>query len=240
MGVAEPNLSIVMLKRFSYWVDTEYDTPQFKFELEQISQDKSHKEAILKEDVRTSIWRANYRYRALLVKRYNTQGIWHAIRRSFRKSRANNCRVMVSLYTRAGIFTAPNVAVIQEWLGPFKLRSWFISEYIEGTLLVHYMANQTKTSHPRPELDALKANTVNLFQSLRAKQLSHGDLKASNIILSENRLYLIDLDAARAHKNQYSFLRAHQKDQARFMKNWVSNAYAQQLFEPLINQHHPL
>ena len=147
---------------------------------------------------------------------------------------------MVSLFTRAGIFTAPNVAVIQEWLGPFKLRSWFISEYIEGALLVHYMANQADASLPHPQLDALKANTVNLFQSLRAKQLSHGDLKASNIILSENRLYLIDLDAARAHKNKYSFLRAHQKDQARFMKNWVSNAYTQQLFEPLINQHHPL
>jgi serine/threonine protein kinase len=229
-----------MFKRYSYWIEAEYDTPQFKHELEQISQDKSHKETILKEDIATSIWRASYRSRALLIKRYNTRGIWHAFRRSFRKSRADNCRNMGSLFAREGIYTAANIAVIQEWLGPIKLRSWFISEYIEGTLLVHYFANQTDGSHPCRELDQLKTNTIKLFRSLRARKLSHGDLKASNIILSGDRLYLIDLDAARAHKNKSSFSRAHQNDQARFMKNWASNAYAHQLFEPLVNSHHPL
>ncbi len=229
-----------MLKRYSYWVDTEYDTPRFRGELEQISMDKGRKEAIIKEDVATSIWRWNHPPRALLVKRYNTRGIWHAIRRSFRKSRADNCRNMVRLFARAGIYTAPNVAVIQEWFGPFKLRSWFISEYIEGELMVHYFADLADEAHSGAELDKLKTNTVNLFRSLRAWQLSHGDLKASNIILSEGRLYVIDLDAARAHKNKTSFSRAHQKDQARFMKNWLSNTYAHKLFEPLINQHHTL
>ena len=229
-----------MHKHYSYWVDAEHNTPRFKRELEQIAQGSSRKEAILKEDIGTSIWRARYQTQALLVKRYNTQGIWHAFRRSFRTSRADNCRVMAGLFARAGIYTASNIAVIQEWFGPLKLRSWYISEYIEGTLLVHYSTDQSIGSRPRKEQGTLQANTVNLFLSLRAGQLSHGDLKASNIILSGDHLYLIDLDAARAHKNDASFSRAHQKDQARFMKNWVSNASAHQFFEPLINQRHPI
>ena len=229
----------MIFKRYHYQIEPAYDTAEFRQELEQITQGNSRVVATLKEDVAASVWRSEYQTHPLLIKRYNTQGAWHAIRRSFRNSRADNCRNMARLFQQAGIHTAANVAVIQERFGPFKARSWFISEYIRGELLTRYFENQTSSSRQRVELELLKTNVANLFTFLRRHKLSHGDLKATNILLSDDQLYLIDLDAARAHKNENSFQRAHKKDQSRFLKNWLQQAEVHQLFEPLVNQGFP-
>ncbi len=227
-----------MFKRYRYRVDPVYDSPLFRKELGRIAQDKSQIESSLKEDIGASVWRSMFETRLFVIKRYNTQSFWHAIRRSFRTSRADNCRKMAIEFTRAGIFTAPNVAVIQEWLGPFKLRSWYICEYIPGKMLHEYFAEQAENKIVAADMVTLKANVVNLFEALRSYHLSHGDLKASNILLLEDRLYLIDLDAARAHKSKPLFERAHSKDRSRFMKNWLQQPDIQQMFEPLLIQQH--
>ncbi|MCP4011443.1 MAG: protein kinase [Proteobacteria bacterium] len=228
-----------MLKRYRYQVEHQYDAPEFRKELQRIAQDNSQIESSLKEDIGATVWRSEFEGRRIVIKRYNTQGIWHAIRRSFRQSRADNCRKMAIEFTRAGIFAAPNVAVIQEWLGPFKLRSWFLCEYIPGELLHDYLSEQAVNQISATELITLKTNIIELFESFRSHHLSHGDLKASNILLLKDRLCVIDLDAARAHKNKALFRRAHIKDQSRFMKNWLRQPKIHQTLAPLINQQHP-
>jgi tRNA A-37 threonylcarbamoyl transferase component Bud32 len=229
----------LIFKRYHHQIEAAYDTAEFRQELDQIAQGNSRVVATLKEDTAASVWRSEYRSLPVLIKRYNTQGIWHAIRRSFRNSRADNCRNMARRFERAGIQTAENIAVIQEWFGPFKARSWFISELVQGEVLTRYFESQPSGSGQRVELEILKANVANLFILLRRHQLSHGDLKASNILLSDDQLYLIDLDAARVHKNANSFQRAHKKDQTRFLKNWLLQVEVHQLFEPLVNQSLP-
>ena len=230
----------MIFKRYHYQIEPAYDTAEFRQELKQIAQGNSQVVAVLKEDTAASVWRSEYQSIPLLIKRYNTQGVWHAVRRSFRNSRAENCRNMARLFEQAGIHAAENVAIIQEWFGPFKARSWYISEYIRGDMLTRYFDNYTPGSEHRVELEILKANVANLFTLLRRHQLSHGDLKATNILLSDDQLYLIDLDAACAHKNKNSFQRAHKKDQSRFLKNWLQQAKVHQLFEPLVNPGSPL
>lgn len=225
--------------RYRYQVGPEYDFPEFRVELEQIALDKSCISASLKEDTAASVWRSEIDSRPFVVKRYNTQGVWHAIRRSFRQSRADNCREMTTLFTRAGIPTAANVAVIQEWLGPFKLRSWFICEFVPGEMLHDYLAEKSGRQPLESDLATLRTNVIELFEAFRLHHLSHGDLKASNILLSEDRLCLIDLDAARAHKNNRVFQRAHIKDQSRFMKNWLQQPEIHHMFEPLITSNTP-
>lgn len=226
----------MIFKRYQYQVEPEYDTAEFRQELEQIALGKNRVITVLKEDTVATVWRTEYQTHPLLIKRYNTQGAWHAFRRSFRNSRADNCQNMARFFEQAGIHTAANVAIIQEWFGPFKARSWYISEYIQGALLARYFEKQSSNNRQRVELDILKANIASLFELLRRHQLTHGDLKATNILLSDDQLYLIDLDAARVHKNRNSFQRAHKKDQSRFLKNWRHQAEVHQLFEPLVNQ----
>jgi tRNA A-37 threonylcarbamoyl transferase component Bud32 len=228
--------SLLIFKRYRYRIEPEYDQPEFRRLLERIAHDQFEEKHSLKEDTTASVWRTRYNSRDLVVKRYNTQGIWHAIRRSFRKSRAENCRKMTDRFKDAGIDTAPNIAVIQEWAGPFKLRSWFICGYIEGKMLIAYFKKKDECNSALTELTQLKSAVADLFEKLRIHHLSHGDLKASNILLSRGTLCLIDLDAACAHKYKVLFQRAHKKDRLRFMKNWQQRPEIRLVFEPLVNQ----
>jgi RIO-like serine/threonine protein kinase len=65
---------------------------------------------------------------------------------------------------------------------------------------------------------------------MREYRLSHGDMKASNLLLTQSgEVELIDLDAMQEHRYDWTFERAFARDQQRFMKNWqkmpVSNRF---------------
>ena len=191
-------------------------------------------ENILKQDIATTIWRLQHDTQALVVKRYNTQNLWHAIRRSFRRSRAWNCWDMSKIFLQSSINTPDRVAVIQEWLGPFKLRSWFINQYVNGVDLDQYLYARVSDRHPEEKrIKSVYDDVSSLFENLSTHRLAHGDLKATNILLSENKLYLIDLDAAQQYNLGPGLKRAQRKDWYRFMKNWQRQAEVQRLFETI-------
>ena len=217
-----------------YRIEPEYDCPEFRSLLENISCDQADIVCSLKEDTSASVWRIEYKNRFLVVKRYNTQGVWHALRRAFRRSRADNCREMTRVFSQAGICVAANVAVIQEQLGPLRVRSWFISEYFSGTMLRDQFSSCNSTNLASTEFDRIKGPIRELFTNLRRHRLSHGDLKASNILWSQDRLCVIDLDAASKHASKHLFARAHQKDQARFLKNWQRQPDLHEAMSPLL------
>ena len=58
-------------------------------------------------------------------------------------------------------------------------------------------------------------------------------MKATNIIIHNDKPYLLDLDSMKAHKNKYIFMCAWQKDIKRFMKNWDDLPEINQLFKQL-------
>ena len=51
--------------------------------------------------------------------------------------------------------------------------------------------------------------------------ISHGDLKATNFIYSNDKLYVLDLDAMTRHKGRASFHKSFRKDLDRFTTNWA-------------------
>ena len=64
---------------------------------------------------------------------------------------------------------------------------------------------------------------VEILCKLRHKYISHGDLKATNILLSDQGPVLIDLDAMRQHKTESTYQQAARKDINRFLRNWQDN-----------------
>ncbi|HSF71478.1 MAG TPA: hypothetical protein VLA25_04240, partial [Methylotenera sp.] len=52
-------------------------------------------------------------------------------------------------------------------------------------------------------------------------QISHGDMKATNIKMQGTQPVLIDLDSMRQHRK--TNLTAHVRDLQRFMQNWKDN-----------------
>jgi tRNA A-37 threonylcarbamoyl transferase component Bud32 len=152
----------------------------------------------------------------LVIKRYNTKNPWHRIRRNFQKTRASNCRHMAAEFIELGIAVPDSVAVIEERFGPLSGRSWYVSEYVDSEMLLDYLAVDDWQARYAQLVDRI----IEIFGILRRNRLSHGDMKATNWLVRQGELLLIDLDATRRHRSAQSHRRALLKDRARFLKNW--------------------
>ena len=72
---------------------------------------------------------------------------------------------------------------------------------------------------------------VELFAALARHNISHGDMKATNILIDGDKAVLVDLDALKQHRFSWAFRRAFQKDIARFLRNWDDEPKIQELFK---------
>ena len=73
-----------------------------------------------------------------------------------------------------------------------------------------------------------------LLTQLALSRLSHGDMKATNFILSERGAVVIDLDAMRRHDAAESFQRAQRRDLRRFMRNWEACPETRAMFAEML------
>ncbi len=171
----------------------------------------------LKHDGTTTVGVTSRDGRRLVIKRYNTKNPWHFVRRAVRRSRAHNCFESARELVAADIATAQPVAYVESRAGPLKGRSWLVTEFVEGPLCLDYALNHAS----RREVAEIAARLERLFRKLAKRRITHGDMKASNIVLRERRFpVLIDLDGMRRHTSTATYDAAHQRDRARFMKNW--------------------
>jgi len=165
--------------------------------------------------------------RSLVIKRYNIKNPWHGLRRAFRKSRAwkswSNAHRMEFL----GIPALKPVAMIEKRIGPLRVTAYFITEYIEGP---NAAACLRRMVNPNGELEAL----ASILHELSEAQISHGDLKATNFLLTDDGPIIIDLDAMREHKSRESFEKAFDKDLERFMENWQDCPELKRRFDGLL------
>ena len=171
---------------------------------------------IVKSDNTTTVGMISCDGKKFIVKRYNTKNLWHYVRRSLRRARAENCWHFARLLHGLGVPTAPAVAWIQESVGPLNARSWFISDFIEGPTCQDHLTSNIELSQAQVVLHRI----VKAWKTLREHHISHGDMKASNILLHWERPLLVDLDATRQHRSRRSYQEALESDVQRFLKNW--------------------
>ncbi|YCM46038.1 lipopolysaccharide kinase InaA family protein [Verrucomicrobiaceae bacterium 227] len=75
-----------------------------------------------------------------------------------------------------------------------------------------------------------------VFQYFRQHHIAHGDLKASNILVSEqDQISFIDLDATRFLLSGKDWEQAHQADLQRFRRNWDGRPDAAEIFNSCIS-----
>ena len=195
-----------------------YDSPAIRALLLNLDREISHGSfQVFKNDRTTTVGSTSRDGRKLLLKRYNTKNAWHAVRRTVRRSRAENCFLMARLLRELHVNTPAPIALVEHRLGPLKGRSWFISEFVEGPLCLDYVLHHASPSEAR----AIALRIQAMFRELSKQRITHGDMKATNIILRNNSApWLIDLDAMRQHRHQRSFEVARARDKERFRKNW--------------------
>ena len=155
--------------------------------------------------------------KGLMAKRYNIKDFAHSLRRCFRPTRASVSWVNAHRLRLIGIPTPMPIAFVEKRWGPFRSTSYFISEYIEGINAHEFFRSG---QYQAPDLSASIEHFISLFQSLADARVSHGDMKATNFILAENKIFVTDLDSMREHRFEWLFRRAFERDIKRFMKNW--------------------
>lgn len=163
----------------------------------------------------------------LVVKRYNIKHAWHGLSRLFRPSRAWTSWENTMRLEFLGISTVRPVALIEERWGPFRRRAYFVTEYIDGP------DASVLASQENPDVAA--SSIAKILKSLSEARVTHGDLKASNFLLSENGPVIIDLDSMREHTDPMILQRAERKDHERFMRNWSSSPQMERHFSDLLD-----
>jgi tRNA A-37 threonylcarbamoyl transferase component Bud32 len=180
---------------------------------------------VLKHDGTTTVVVVGDGERGWVIKRYNTKNRWHAVRRAFRTSRAINCWRAASWLTKAGVDTPRPVAVLEERrLGIIRARSYFLCERVAGETLDQALGR------PGIHRSTLIDRAADVVARLRQNGIAHGDLKATNFIVSEDRLCLVDLDATRRLSGR-ALETGLRKDLHRFMKNWDNHPELKAAFE---------
>lgn len=188
---------------------------------------------------------AQLQAQSVVTKRYNIKNFWHGLGRAIRQSRAAVSWANSHRLQLLGIATPQPVALIEQkrlsMLGfAPKGKSYFLSAYEHAPDVAEFFA---QTSDKAARAEAIK-QIVQLFYRLYLLQISHGDMKATNIKMPSTNPMLIDLDSMQQHRYGYFAKKAHARDLRRFMQNWkddtsLYNAFIK-VFKVVYADHAPL
>ena len=160
--------------------------------------------------------------RPLVVKRYNCKNWWHFLERCWRPSRAWHSWREGHRLRFFGISSPEPLAFVEERIGPLRRRAFLVCEYCPGSNLLDLLSPDCE-----PAGDVARA-IVSLFSTLYALRISHGDLKATNLLFHDGKVVVIDLDAVRQHRSEGAYARAWQRDRERLLRNWPASCALRQ------------
>lgn len=163
----------------------------------------------------------------VVIKRYNIKNVLHGLKLAFSQSRAAKSWANAHRLTLLNVTTAKPLALIEARFGWFRQRAYFLTEYIDAPDIAEFFA----LSMDAKVKQKVAYETALLFYKLNLLQVSHGDCKASNIKIVNNKPVLIDLDSMQAHTCTWWFEKKHIKDLKRFMQNWQNMPESSAIFE---------
>ena len=192
-----------------------------------------HAKKIIKHDQTTTVAVVECDNKLLVLKRYNTKSAWHFFKRSVRMTRASICWNFAHRLLQCGLMTPRPIGYRENRISELRGRSYYVSAFSEGITLQDYLAG------PFDEQKVELATRVikHFFEIMSAQGFAHGDMKASNFLIKDRQLEVLDLDSMRAYQiNQF-----HQhklfRDKRRFLRNWLRQPEIHQYFlNQLFNQ----
>lgn len=169
---------------------------------------------LIKDDKSTTVVRFEWQGQRYILKRFNARSVGHTIKRALRQTRASVCWYMSNAFSSAGVNVAQPIAMLEKRIGFLKGTSYFISANVEGEEILHWLPQQSE--HIQYEV---QQKIRELFAIFATNQLTHGDMKATNLLWSHQEVVVIDLDVATQHRTSFLFARAHARDKRRFCRN---------------------
>lgn len=181
----------------------------------------------IKQDHTTTVGVIRVGEQWLLVKRYNMKNFFYRLKRMLTKTRAAKCWENAHRLLFRSIRTPQPIAMIEDRWGIFKGVCYGIFAYVPTIAASEYFKPH--------DFDAGEGGSIAdqislLLQKLTHEKIYHGDLKATNILINNEGIWLVDLDAMRFYHSATWFKRRSKKDKARFARNWQGQPLIKQLF----------
>ena len=168
---------------------------------------------ILKNGNTCFVSRLTWNKKDIVIKRYNHKSFTHSFQHTIIKSRARRNWIYAQRLTMLHIPTPKPLAFIERRKGFLVWNSYYVTEYIEGKSLHNILSDP---DIPVNQHAAAKTQVEILLDRIGKFHITHGDLKHTNILITENGPVLTDLDAMKAHKSKLLYKRRRAKDIERF------------------------
>ena len=174
-----------------------------------------HAGQIIKDGDTCHVSRLVWNYKDVVVKRYNHKGLFHSLRHTIKKSRARKAWLHARRLGALNVATPRPVAYVEHRRGLVVWQSYLVTEYVEGQMLYDFIRDDNVAEQQR--LDAIR-QVVELLDKLWKYSITHGDLKHTNVLITESGPVLTDLYAMIVHRWKLLYRNKRKKDMERFLR----------------------
>jgi len=164
---------------------------------------------ILKNGDTCYVSRLMWNGKDIVVKRYNHKGLIHSLRHTIKRSRARRGWLHGHRLVMLGIPTPKPLAYIEQYKGKLLWKSYLITEYVKGQKLRTFLRDHKISEE---EHSTAMKQIKNLLDKMGKYRITHGDLKHTNILITDNGPVLTDLDGMKVHKWIWFYKLRHAKD----------------------------
>ena len=187
----------------------------------------------LKNGNTCTVWANVVASQSLVIKRYNVKSFWHGLKLSTRRGRALTSWENAHRLQFYGIATPRPVAVLKQRQGLLRPVSYFMMEKVTGSGAERWFQD---TKIPVADKRHMSGKIAILIKQMQEQRISHGDMKASNFLITDLGPMIIDLDAMRQHRSERSYRHAWRRDLNRFMRNWCEVPELKELFSRALEE----
>lgn len=181
---------------------------------------------ILKADRFSSVIQIQTDRHNIIIKNEHARSRLEFLAKGVRKSRAAKSWEKGRLLVTNNFETAKPLALIEDYFLFFKTSAFFICSYLPGRLLKSYLDDP---DIPAAEKEQTAEKVIAMVRRWHKRGVTHGDPKASNIIVNSGRLYLIDLDNVTVRPPGKASRRALARDWAIVLHNWQNQPDIRQM-----------
>ena len=168
---------------------------------------------ILKNGNTCYVSRLTWNSKDVVVKRYNHKGFTHSLRHTIKKSRAHRGWLHGHRLVMLDIATPKPLAYIEQLKEKLVWKSYLVTEYVKGQKLNDFLQN----SHVTKDQHQIIHNQIQkLLDEMEKNHITHGDLKHTNILITDKGPVLTDLDGMKVHKWGWRYKSSKAKDLRRF------------------------
>lgn len=163
-----------------------------------------------------------------VLKYYYPKNLLKMINYRLRGSRAMRSWTAARAFEILGIPT-PSAMLIHEETGTSRIT--LKQSFLACLLAPGVSLSQVTEGEDEARLRMIAGQLKEAFTIMATYRISHGDLKANNIIVdTDHRIRFIDLDGAAILSPAKDWPRLWERDRARFLRNWPEGSLTRRLF----------